>query len=79
MREKRKGLQRGKGKSTIIVRDSDIALLMIYKTSGQKFYKAIKDLNDTINCVGFPYWLSGKEHACQCRRLELDSWVRKIP
>ncbi|XP_055413703.1 zinc finger CW-type PWWP domain protein 2 isoform X2 [Bubalus kerabau] len=24
-------------------------------------------------------WLSGKESACQCRRHELDPWVRKIP
>ena len=24
-------------------------------------------------------WLSGKEPACQCKRLEFDSWVRKIP
>ena len=29
--------------------------------------------------VGFPRWLSGKESACQCRRCEFDSWVRKIP
>ena len=27
---------------------------------------------------GLPTWLSGKEPACQCRRLELDTWVRKI-
>ena len=26
-----------------------------------------------------PRWLSGKESACQCRRCEFDSWVRKIP
>ena len=24
-------------------------------------------------------WLSGKESACQCRRLRFDPWVRKIP
>ena len=28
---------------------------------------------------GLPRWLSGKESACQCRRLEFDPWVRKIP
>ena len=27
---------------------------------------------------GLPTWLSGKEPACQCRRFELDPWVRKI-
>ena len=27
----------------------------------------------------FPWCLSGKEHASQCRRHRFDSWVRKIP
>ena len=26
-----------------------------------------------------PWWLSGKESACQCRRREFDLWVEKIP
>ena len=26
-----------------------------------------------------PWWLSGKESACQCRRHQFDPWVRKIP
>ena len=26
-----------------------------------------------------PWWLSGKESACQCRRHESDPWSRKIP
>ena len=26
-----------------------------------------------------PWWLSGKEPACQCRRLVFDPWVKKIP
>ena len=28
---------------------------------------------------GLPWWLNGKESACQCRRQGLDSWVGKIP
>ena len=28
--------------------------------------------------VGLPRWLSGKESACQCKRLRFDPWVRKI-
>ena len=28
---------------------------------------------------GLPWWLSGKESACQCRRHGFDPWVRKIP
>ena len=29
--------------------------------------------------LGLPWWLSGKEHTCQCRRFRFDPWVRKIP
>ena len=32
--------------------------------------------------VGLPWWLSGKEPACQCRRCRrqrFNPWVRKIP
>ena len=29
--------------------------------------------------LGLPWWFSGKESACQCRRLEFNSWVRKGP
>ena len=29
--------------------------------------------------LGLPWWFSGKEFACQCRRHRFDSWVRKIP
>ena len=29
--------------------------------------------------MGFPWWLSGQESACQCRRRGFNSWVRKIP
>ena len=28
---------------------------------------------------GLPWWLSGKESACQCKRLRFDLWVREIP
>ena len=28
---------------------------------------------------GLPWWLSGKESACQCRRCGFDPWVRRIP
>ena len=31
-----------------------------------------------LNC-GFPWWLSGQESACQCRRSRLDSWVGEDP
>ena len=28
--------------------------------------------------LGLPWWLRGKQSACQCRRLRFDSWVGKI-
>jgi len=28
---------------------------------------------------GLPWWLSGKESTCQCRRPGFDHWSRKIP
>ena len=28
---------------------------------------------------GLPWWLSGKEYACQCRRHRFNSWVGKVP
>ena len=29
--------------------------------------------------TGFPWWLSGKEPSCQCRRYGFSPWVWKIP
>ena len=36
-------------------------------------------LHFSISITGFPWWLSHKEPACQCRRCGLDPWVAKIP
>ena len=27
---------------------------------------------------GLPWWLSGKESTCQCKRLGFNPWIRKI-
>ena len=32
----------------------------------------------SIVCMGLPWWLSGKEPTCQCRKLRFDFWVGKI-
>ena len=33
-----------------------------------------------INCLeGLPWWLSGKESTCQCKRHGFNPWVTKIP
>ena len=32
-----------------------------------------------ISARGLPWWLSGKDSACQCRRRGFNPWSRKIP
>ena len=32
-----------------------------------------------ITLSGLPWWVSGKESTCQCRRCGFDPWVGKIP
>ena len=32
-----------------------------------------------FSATRLPKWCSGKESACQCRRLKFNPWVRKIP
>ena len=35
-------------------------------------------LRTTANVTGLPWWLTGKEPTCQCRKLGFSPWVRKI-
>ena len=43
--------------------------------------KCASSLNkDSVNqSKPIPWWLSGKESTCQCRRRGLNSWIGKIP
>ena len=41
---------------------------LIFKT-----YKRLMQFN------GLPWWFSGKESACRCRRCKFNPWIRKIP
>ena len=43
------------------------------------FHEVERLLGITELHKGLPWWLSGKESTCQCRRNGLDPWVRKIP
>ena len=36
-------------------------------------------LRETNLCVGLPWWLGGKDSACQCKRCGFDPWAGKIP
>ena len=46
----------------------------IYQTFGESLLHII-----ILTFVGFPWWFSGKESTCQCRRCMFDPWVGKIP
>ena len=35
--------------------------------------------NLEILVIRLPWWLSGKQSVCQCRRRRFDPWVGKIP
>ena len=39
----------------------------------------MQSFSGTESDDGLPWWLSGKESACQCRRCRFNSWVGKIP
>ena len=39
----------------------------------------LRDWTTVQETSRLPWWLSGKESACQCRRCEFNPWVRKIP
>ena len=45
----------------------------------RKHFKRIQPLQLSTLIMGFPGGSDGKEPACQCRRLEVNPWVGKIP
>ena len=40
---------------------------------------AVQIFTHNYRAPGLPWWLSGKESACQCRRCRFDPWAGKIP
>ena len=53
-----------------------------FTTSGHLLQCSEKDgwnSDQLILPVGLPWWLSGKESACQCKRHSFNPWVGKIP
>ena len=55
--------------------------LVGYSPWGHKESDMTERLNRTelMYVCALPWWLSGKEFACQCRRLGFDPCARKIP
>ena len=54
-----------------------IQLCNYYHNPLLHFYSPRKSLPH--GCLGLPWWLSGKEFACQYRRYGFDRWIGKIP
>ena len=53
-------------------------LVNVLKTTELCIFKRFSLWN--VNYIsGLPWWLSGKESTCQCRRCRFDPWVGKIP
>ena len=42
-------------------------------------FKVVKMIHLDYSTRGLPWWLSGIESACPCRRHKFDSWSEKIP
>ena len=52
----------------------------IYKVKRNRWdFNNVFCLTLSIQDNGLPWWLSGKESACQCRRHRFDLWVGEIP
>ena len=51
------------------------AVLLLQSSAGKDLEKAAS----RISRQGLPWWLSGKESTCQCRRHGFNPWSRKIP
>ena len=59
-----------------------ISLLSIILFDFHKHFTCTAQVFQVKFCIDIcelPWCLSGKESACQCKRLRFDSWVRKIP
>ena len=41
--------------------------------------RKVSEIKEKKSNTGLPWWFSGKESACQCRRYKFDSWSMKIP
>ena len=58
-------------------------ILASHKMSPE-LHNFLQDVVNIINHIrvyapGLPWWLSGKESACQCRRHGFNPWSGKIP
>ena len=59
----------------LVIYLSFIIIMFPFNFSLNRFCLYVHIVLDT----GLPWWLSGKESACQCRRLRFDCWVEKTP
>ena len=59
--------------------DSEMLNWHVFKMQSVHIKKKKKKIYIYTHLRGLPWWLSGKESPCQCRRRGFDLWVGKIP
>ena len=57
----------------------DRILLITRRWTHGLFHLLTLENNAAGNMSGLPWWLSGKELTCHCRRGRFDPWVQEIP
>ena len=57
---------------------TDLPQLMLWLRSSKPIFSC-KDCQFKMHHKGLPWWLSGKESPCQCRRHRFNPWSVKIP
>ena len=66
--------------SSLPQQDCIVFTLLFLKPDIHQTLPAHKNILEiSITLKGLPWWLSGKESSCQCRRCGFDSWVGNIP
>ena len=58
---------------------NDVKYSALFLLTSSLLYFSYTKLFVIVWAIGLPWWLSGKESACQCRRRRFDPWVGKIP
>ena len=82
VQETLKSLLQHHSSKAILLNFNSLALSFLYSPTLTSIHDHWKnhclDQTDTYLYVGLPWWVSGKESACQCRRHRYHPWVGKI-
>ena len=64
---------------TVQLKDSGVSMRTPHFITKIHRYESQARLEGWGEKTEIPWWLNGKESACQCRRHRFNPWVRKIP